>query len=376
MTNRTKPPFVLYAVTLHLSRAFPRSTAVVAAALCVLLQAPAAGQSRDTLPASLTDKEFWSLIETLSEPSQFFRSGSGSPDNLLSNENQLSTVATAAARRVKPSGVYLGVGPEQNFTYIAAMRSRIAFITDIRRGNLHLHLVYKAAFEMSADRAEFVGRLFTRKRPEGLTPQSTAADLMGAYLGAEAGDEDAFKANLKSISDHLTKKRMLPLDADDLAGIEYVYRNFHRFGPAINYTSSINGRTGSGTSYATILSTVDAQGGERSYLASDANWTYIKDLESRNLIVPVVGDFAGPKALRGVGAYIRDHGAVVSAFYVSNVEGYLRGNGVWAAFCANVATLPLDAESVFIRPGGPQFTQFSGMAAETAGCRQISSDDQ
>jgi len=112
-----------------------------------------AGQSREPLPDSLSDQEFWSLTEKLSEPDGYFRSTSGSPDNLLSNENTISTVAAQLAARFKPGGVYLGVGPEQNFTYIAAIKPRIAFITDIRRGNLHLHLIYKALFEMSANRA-------------------------------------------------------------------------------------------------------------------------------------------------------------------------------------------------------------------------------
>src|SRR6185295_7076508 len=109
------------------------------AVILLLLFLPIAAQN-DKLPASLSDREFWSLSGQISESDGFFRSNSGSPDNLLSNEGQLSTVAAQLATRVKPSGVYLGVGPEQNFTYIAAIRPRIAFITDIRRGNLHLHL--------------------------------------------------------------------------------------------------------------------------------------------------------------------------------------------------------------------------------------------
>jgi hypothetical protein len=331
--------------------------------------APTAGGRLDTLPASLSDRDFWALTERMSEPNGYFRSNSGSPDNLLSNENTISTVAAALAGRAKPAGVYLGVGPEQNFTYIAAMRPRIAFITDIRRGNLHLHLLYKAIFEMSENRADFVARLFTRKRPAGLTTTSSASDLMSAYLFADPGDEAAFQANLKAITGHLTGSRHLPLDADDRSGIEYVYRNFHRFGPAINYTSSINGRTGSGGTYAAIMSARDRESGaERTYLASEANFTFVKTMQSRNLIVPIVGDFAGPRALRQVGAYLRERGAVVTAFYVSNVESYLERNGVWAAFCANVASMPLDAASVFIRPSGGRSSSFGSMSAETASC--------
>jgi len=76
----------------------------------------------------------------------------------------------------------------------------------------------------------------------------------------------------------------------------------------------------------------------------------VKDLQSRNLIVPIVGDFAGPKALRSVGAYLRQHGVVVRAFYTSNVEQYLfRSEAAPPAFYANVAALPIDKDSVFIR---------------------------
>ena len=57
----------------------------------------------------------------------------------------------------------------------------------------------------------------------------------------------------------------------------------------------------------------------------------------------------------------------MTAFYVSNVESYLQRNGRWQAFCANVAALPLDDASIFIRPSG-RARAFSPMAAETAGC--------
>src|SRR5262249_38928689 len=261
----------------------------------------------DTLPGTLSDTEFWSLIERISEPDGYFRSNSGSTDNLLSNENGLSSAATALSMHPKGSGVYLGVGPEQNFTYIAAMRPRIAFITDIRRGNMLLHLMYKALFATSANRADFVALLFNRKRPAGLTTRSTATVLMRAYVRAEPADEASFNTNLKSIVDHLTRTHGLRLNAADLDGIKYVYQSFYQFGPEINYTSSINGRSGA-ASYASLMATTDGSGAERSYLASEDSFTFVKNMEARNLIVPVVGDFAGPKALRAVGSFLKDRG--------------------------------------------------------------------
>jgi hypothetical protein len=91
-------------------------------------------------------------------------------------------------------------------------------------------------------------------------------------------------------------------------------------------------------------------------------------METRNLVVPVVGDFAGPKALRAVGSFLKDRGVTVTAFYVSNVEDYLQRNGVWPRFCANAAALPLDSNSVFIRLNGGRSGLFAPMAAETEGC--------
>ena len=352
---------------------FTREFRPVAVGILVLLllsipRLPVAGFTRHTLPTSLSDQEFWELTERISEPDGYFRSNSGSTDNLLSNETMVSSVAAALADRVKPSGVYLGVGPEQNFTYIAAIHPQIAFIADIRRGNLLLHLMYKSIFEMSATRAEFVSRLFTRKQPAGLTAKSTGAELMSAYMRATPGDATAFKANLDAITDHLTKTRKLPLSTDDLAGVTYVYQNFYRFGPGISYASSSSGRPGAST-YAQLMASKDvATGAERTYLASESNFAIVKTMESQNLIVPIVGDFAGPKALRAVSAYLKEHDAIVNAFYVSNVEQYLQGNGVWPKFCANVANMPLDMTSTFIRPSGGRATWFGAIAAEISNC--------
>jgi hypothetical protein len=346
-----------------------RLPAAGAALLALLLaRTPVAALQQDTLPASISNSDFWSLIGRFSEPDGYFRSNSGSPDNLLSNENQISTMAAALAGRGLPSGVYLGVGPEQNFTYIAALRPRMAFITDIRRGNLHVHLLYKAVFEMSADRRDFVARLFSRKQPAGLDAGAGAGQLMEAFLTAAPEDDAAYQRNLKSVIDYLTKTRSLPLDADDRAGLDYVYGHFHRFGPAINYVSSVRGITGSAASYAAIQSMRDrVSGGEHTFLATDDHFQRVKTLQLKNLIVPIVGDFAGPKAIRAIGAYLKEHRAVVTVFYVSNVEDYLKRGGVWPAFCANVATLPLGDRSFFVRPN--TMGRFDPIAVETAACR-------
>jgi hypothetical protein len=136
-------------------------------------------------------------------------------DNLLSNEQVFARLLPDLLAKTKPGGVYLGVGPEQNFTYMAAMKPRMAFITDIRRGNLHLQLMYKALFELSADRAEFVSRLFTKPRPAGLSASTSVTDLMNAYWEAFTADEAKFAANLKAVNDHLTRTHRIPLSGEE-----------------------------------------------------------------------------------------------------------------------------------------------------------------
>jgi len=331
----------------------------------------------DTLPARLTDAEFWKLSEEMSEPNGYFRS-----DNLLSNELYYPYIMSELLKKAGQGGVYLGVGPEQNFNYIALLKPKMVFITDIRRGNLHTQLMYKALFELSTDRADFISRLFTKKRPEGLTEKSTAEEIMNAYWpdSVKTGGQDAYDANLKAIQDQLTKKHTLPLGKDDLDGIAYVYWHFYWYGPSINYNSSqgnANARSNMANYYDLMVA---ADGGPtgRSYLASEETFRVLKDLEERNLIVPVVGNFGGPKALRAVGRYIREKGSTVTAFYLSNVEQYLQQDGIWNNFCANVATMPLDTNNTFIRStqggggnrgGGSGLTNAIGsMADETRGC--------
>jgi hypothetical protein len=339
-------------------------------ALVLVCQVPRLGAVADTLPDRLTDTEFWALSERLSEPDGYFRS-----DNLLSNELYYPEILDRLVERVPAGGVYLGVGPEQNFNYMVAVRPRIAFMTDVRRGNLHLQLMYKALFELSGDRADFVSRLFTKPRPAHLKADSSIADIMDAYWVTDTSPREMFDRNLKAVQDHLTKTRALPLTAPDLDGIADVYAAFYWFGPSITYSSSSSsgfGRGGSMATYYELMLASDSRGVARSYLATEAAFTTVKDLQQRNLIVPVVGNFGGARALRAVGSWVRERGATVSMFYLSNVEQYLRQQGLHSVFCANVASMPLAPLSTFVRSqsgGGGGFRNMLGdMVEETRPC--------
>jgi hypothetical protein len=325
----------------------------------------------DSLPAQLSDQDFWKLSSDFSEPDGFFRS-----DNLLSNEVWMQNVIPDLLTNIKTPSVYMGVGPEQNFTYITALKPKMVFIVDVRRGNLDLQLMYKALFELSSDRADFVGKLFSRKRPDGLTRNSSALDIFTAYRDLETS-ESLYKDNLKAIDDLLLNKHHFALSDGDVQGVEYVYHAFYNFGPEkLNYSSTggFGGRYQ--PSYADLMVATDAANVGRSYLANEDNFQFMKTLHTKNLLVPVVGNFAGPKAIRAVGDYVRMKGATVSAFYLSNVEQYLYQDRIWGNFCRNVATLPLETSSTFIRsvrgggggPGTGLSSELGNMQADVKDC--------
>lgn len=406
------------------------NTAIIATAL-TLTGATATRTARERIPDRLADSTFWRMVTTFSEPSGRFPS-----ENFVSNETEWQYVIPGALPRVAPMSAYLGVGPEQNFTYIAAFHPKIAFICDIRRQNMIQHLMYKALIEMSSDRADFLSKLWSRRRPDGLDSASDPAVIVAKFRN-EKSDSLFYALNLGAIFDRLVTRHKFALNSEDSATVRAVYGVFFSAGPDISYSSSsgrgggfpgfgnisvpgfgmnngivmmrsstgmisISNGTGmttyrittdsagkitvmrdsagtavpdtafklgaggalmgapwgAGMGYATfasLMSEDDGTGVNRGWLGSEVAFRWLKDFETRNLLVPVVGDFGGEKALRAIGGYLKDHDAHVSAFYTSNVEQYLFQNRVDGDFYENVAALPTDANSMFIRSFPPSF---------------------
>ena len=185
------------------------------ATVAVILFAATFGIVHSTLigawavPEKLTDQQFWKLITDSSEPGGYFRNSDVT--NLTSNELLYQRVLTDLLNRTKPGGVYLGVGPEQNYTYMAALKPRMAIIFDIRRGNLDIQLMYKAIFELSRDRSDFVSMLFSKQHVAGLNRTSSASQLFDAYAKSSAVNQASFTKNLAAINDWLTKTHAFPL---------------------------------------------------------------------------------------------------------------------------------------------------------------------
>ena len=319
------------------------SVVVLAVAGCTQVGTRVPAGTTASVPKHLSDAEFWRLVSEVSEPSGTFPS-----DNFVSNETLFQEVIPRLMQNPRKGGAYLGVGPDQNFTYIVALRPQVAFILDIRRQNLVLHLMYKALIEMSRDRAEFLSRLFARERPRDMGRQVSAATLISAY-SAGAVNEKLFQENLRAVRARLIEHHHFALTPDDLAMLTEVYTTFVRNGPDIQY-SIRNGPRLRFPTYGELVQQTDAEGVARSYLATEEYFRVLKDLQEKNLIVPVVGDFAGTKALPALGDYLTEHGLVVRAFYLSNVEMYLfQSPTAWRRFYANLAHLPVDERSAVIR---------------------------
>lgn len=328
----------------------------LAACLAVLVAGPGLRLAARDLPASLSDATFWQMVTDFSE-----FGGSFPSNNFVSNETAFQTVVPRLKSTVAPGGVYLGVGPDQNFTYITALRPRVAFIVDIRRQNMLHHLLYKALIELSPSRVEFLSRLFSRPRPPDIGDAVTAEALLDAYSRV-GRSEELFDRTERDVREHLVDRHKFPLSEEDLGTIKFVHRAFFDGGGNLTYAGAVAWsfppafdmpvrvtNLGPYPTYHELMIGTDNSGTNHSYLASDDRYRVLRDLQLSNLIVPIVGDFAGARAIRNVGTYLRQQGAVVTTFYTSNVEQYLFQNGVWRSFYENVAALPLDRTSTFIR---------------------------
>lgn len=318
-----------------------------ATAIAPPASAVAAPAAASRVPERLADSTFWRMVTEFSEPDGYFRS-----DNLVSNETTFQHVIPTLVRTIGAGAAYVGVGPDQNFTYMVALRPRIAFIVDIRRGALLQHLLYKALLEEGADRAAFLSLLFGRARPAGLAADAAPEVLMEAF--AAAPRDSALHLRAKAlVRARLVERHGFALSDDDLRGIAYVQDAFHDAGPELTYSyPSTYGSFGPRRmpTYGELMAEHDGQGVQRGYLASEANYRVLRELQLRNLVVPVVGNFAGEKALRAVGGWLRAHDATVGMFYLSNVEQYLfRQADDWRRFFANAGTLPTDSASTFVR---------------------------
>ncbi len=290
------------------------------------LRAPAA--SPDTLP-------FARLVEQLSESGGYFDT-----DNLISNESSyLHILGTIRVQGVR-GGAYIGVGPDQNFSYIAAVRPSVAFIVDLRRDNLLLHLLYKSAFEASRNRLEFLCLLFGRPAPQDVRPwdHRPLTELLN-YIEKTPADTARHRRTHAQFADRIRGYGFSPQTVD-FATIRRFHDEFMKSGLELRFTTY--GR-GPRTYYPTIRQLYlekDLGGKEASFLAKEEDFRFLQTLERQGRIIPVVGDFGGARAFRSIGKFLTDRRLEVTLFYTSNVEFYLFRQGAFRRYVDNVRSLP------------------------------------
>lgn len=290
----------------------------------------------------ISPKEFSRLSISMSENGGYFNS-----DNWVSNELSYLTVLDPIKQNEVSGGAYIGVGANQNFTYISAIKPEIAFIIDIRKQNRMQHLLYKIIFELAETPAEFISFVISRPLDPRIGPKAGAPiDAIVGYFYKILPDEDFRRETEKKTIAILTKKYKYELSKDDRSSIAYILDSFKNFGLQITY----NGYQRSWYPKWGELLKTNYNGKQLNPFNNMDDYRYLRNMNLENRIIPVTGNFAGTKAVRMVSDYIRDLGLTVTGYYVSNVEQYLfRNPSDWSGWVRNVKYLPLNENSVFIR---------------------------
>lgn len=301
--------------------------------------------------------DFSRLVARLSEPGGFFDS-----DNLVSNETSYQHVMPALRTLGVRGGAYLGVGPEQNFTYLAEIKPEVALLIDIRRDNMLLHLLFKAMFETSENRMQYLCLLYGRPQPPDLGKWTDRPlDEILLYLDVTPGDSAVHRANHTRLMDRVTGYGV-PLTDQDRATLQRFHAEFAVMGLELRYTSLNRPSRPGYPSQRDLYLATDFDGRPAGYLTTEERWRTVRELEQRDRVIPVVGDVSGPTAMTAIAAYLTQRKLKVSAFYLSNVEQYLFRNGVFPQFVANVRALPVGPGSVMIRSSFGRGWRYDGGA--------------
>lgn len=324
------------------------------------------------LPESISTSDFSRMIREMSEEGGYFLS-----DNFTSNETSYLHIVDKLRQLGASGGAYIGVGPEQNFTYIAKIRPRVAFIVDIRRQAVIQHLMYKALFHLSPTRTEFLSRLLSKPLPKESTaeakppvkdakdvkdeskgkpevpklviPKADASiDELLTFFGKIAATDQVYAANLAEVTKVIEGEFQFPLSKQDKESLDYVYRSFRVEGLDIAFR--LDGNWGGYfPTFRELIVQTDLNGKLGNFLAVADDYDFVREMHRKNLIVPLVGDFGGAKALAAVGDYLRKNGLTVTAYYLSNVEQYLFDGSAFDGFARNIKKLPITDKSLFIR---------------------------
>jgi hypothetical protein len=294
--------------------------------------------------ADLQQPGYAELYQRLSEQGGYFDS-----DNLISNETSYLHALDALRTLGVQGGAYIGVGPDQNFSYIAEIRPVLAFMIDVRRDNMLQHLIFRSLFQRSRNRMEFLAGLIGAKvQGDVNTWTGRPIEAILAVLDtAQRSGAEFDRVSMLVLQD--AQQTGITLSAEDVETIRMFHREFHDLGLEIRYTSKNRPPRMSYPTLRELILERDRAGAPGSYLASEERWRYVQEMQKTNRVLVVTGDLSGEHALRAIGIFVRERGLKVSAFYTSNVEQYLFQFGTFPDFATNTLTLPFDTNGVIIR---------------------------
>jgi hypothetical protein len=325
-------------------RALPAILALIAASLAVFY-----GSAQTQISGSTG---FAQQVRELSEPG-----GTFDTDNLISNERSYLHVLPSLKEAGLGGGAYIGVGPDQNFSYIAALRPSIVYLIDVRRDNLLLHLLFKALFDMSSTRAEYLSHLFGRRLPAPPDQwRGATLEKLSAQLDTTKPRDEEVRTLRKQVDAQIGGYGV-PLSTQDYSTIDRFHRTFIDAGLSLKFQSWGRAPRSYYPTYRELLFETDRDNRRGNFLAAEEDYQVVRRLEQRNLVIPVVGDLAGPTAMSAIARSMRQRGDQLSAIYVSNVELYLFQDGTFSKYADNLAAIPRNNHSLIIRSifNGPAF---------------------
>jgi hypothetical protein len=304
-------------------------------------------------PPRPPDTTFAGTVAALSEPGGFFFS-----DNLVSNETSYLHVVPRLKQVGGRGGAYIGVGPEQNFSYIARLRPSVAFIVDIRRDNLLLHLFLKAVFERADTRLEYLCLLYARRCPaDPARWKSRSIDEIVAYIDRQPRDS-GYRAETEAELFAVVWTFGVPISGTEFETLRRLHDEFVSNGLDLQFTAYGRRAVATFPTVRQLYLERDLAGRRQSFLADESAYTFVRQLERTDRVIPVVGDLGGDHAIKAIGRWLRERNEQLSLFYLSNVEFYLMRQGSFDRFVANLKSLPLSPRSLLTRS---YFTVQTGM---------------
>lgn len=274
-------------------------------------------------------------------------------------------IARCAPSAERPGGAYLGVGPDQNYTYIGALRPALAVILDARLDNLLEHLIFKLAFAEARDPLDYLCLLLGRARAtgpgDGLTARLRAQPLDAAAAAVfSANVRRAFQARWTS-------------DERLLARVERLLREFVRRQLAVTSVSeTCLANLDKIPDFEEVITSTTPEGFNFHYLTDAGRFGVVKALHAEDRIIPLLGNVVSPEGIAAARRVVEGAGLKLSTVYLSNLEEFLlqryviegdritgRPNPLglfegapgqaYAALIERLAALPCDDDAVLIR---------------------------